>query len=731
MKKRIFNIILMITTILLCGNNADRAKDKVHAINHTENNMLISTKKAKSIKNDDNISYVDNYIEQYYYGDDYEGISYPDDVNMASTPRLISSSNGTYTDNGHTDDKPTGATKIDPKNSTIVGTLNKNDWWTQFTKGVGERDEDYFRFSTKEKLLYTFTFENPSDYYLRILRFSEKHDFVCSSQGNFSIELDPATYFIHIYSNNTDTIVSDEYKISYNTERISNNNSFEINDSTLSKYQMVLWENEIWPNNSKRWVYKHEDLATRMKTRNSEVSTGYIDPIFSNGENDIYMDDEIYIDSALIIFDKQLVREVRKLIEKLYADLYETLTKKDVEEVKIEQINDGANFILNFISLYDDLSIYTLPITLLNIAYPLFNFIFYNYFTFTYTLNERALGIDFLTYLKGLMSACTWMPDTVNAYLVIPQFYTIKNRSIQSSKYIKESRTTRISYVSTNLFKDSIDFKYKNAENKINNVISVNDFLEETTENYTKFRGKITAFQNTNELKEYISTGADVGDAGDNVDFHDYKNPVQIDSENHLLTCSCGKTLVERHSYSYINDKYICEYCGYEQPLCNDHIELSLYDFDSQYHFDEKSKSIITPLGNNVMTNRLRCGIIENKLTMSAKRHNAGKSYLEYHFEKEIIKLDYKLALWSDNESLIENSSIRIEAIGENNEWYTIRKLDARKMTTYSQGFTLYSDTFDFPIKSFRFIIETNEVANENNRGRMVIGDIDFTYIDN
>ena len=241
----------MITTILLCGNNADRAKDKVHAINHTENNMLISTKKAKSIKNDDNISYVDNYIEQYYYGDDYEGISYPDDVNMASTPRLISSSNGTYTDNGHTDDKPTGATKIDPKNSTIVGTLNKNDWWTQFTKGVGERDEDYFRFSTKEKLLYTFTFENPSDYYLRILRFSEKHDFVCSSQGNFSIELDPATYFIHIYSNNTDTIVSDEYKISYNTERISNNNSFEINDSTLSKYQMVLWENEIWPNNSK------------------------------------------------------------------------------------------------------------------------------------------------------------------------------------------------------------------------------------------------------------------------------------------------------------------------------------------------------------------------------------------------------------------------------------------------------------------------------------------------
>lgn len=169
-----------------------------------------------------------------------------------------------------------------------------------------------------------------------------------------------------------------------------------------------------------------------------------------------------------------------------------------------------------------------------------------------------------------------------------------------------------------------------------------------------------------------------------------------------------------------VTDGYIVEIDSRE------YIDPEDYGFENQYYFEEKSKSINTDLGNEVLTKRLRTGYItwngKSYLTLSAKRKNAGIAYIEYHFNKYIEKLDYELALWSQDESLIKNSSIRLEAQNSTDEWITIKTFDVSEMSTDKDKLINYSSEINFKAKSIRFIIETNSVQNENNSGRMVIG---------
>ena len=75
-----------------------------------------------------------------------------------------------YSDNGSTDDKPNGAMTVDSSSGHIEGTLHLNSKSDQILHGLGERDEDYFCFQTREQLRYDFKISNPSNYHFEICR---------------------------------------------------------------------------------------------------------------------------------------------------------------------------------------------------------------------------------------------------------------------------------------------------------------------------------------------------------------------------------------------------------------------------------------------------------------------------------------------------------------------------------------------------------------------------------
>lgn len=163
-------------------------------------------------------------------------------------------------------------------------------------------------------------------------------------------------------------------------------------------------------------------------------------------------------------------------------------------------------------------------------------------------------------------------------------------------------------------------------------------------------------------------------------------------------------------------------------PSFKDIITFESYKFENQYYYHEIMKTIYSSNGNEIITNRLRTGYIsysgKQYLTLSAKRNNAGTAFIEYTFDKEITKINYELALWSTNEGLTRNSEICLEVLNSDNEWILIRKFNPSLMSTNKDFLVNYSNEILIKTYSFRFIIRTNDVTNENNKGRMVIGNI-------
>lgn len=70
--KKIFNTILMIATISLCCNNVDKINNNIDINDNIDNYTFLNEWRSKILDNKNtinNISYIDNYIEQYYYSD--------------------------------------------------------------------------------------------------------------------------------------------------------------------------------------------------------------------------------------------------------------------------------------------------------------------------------------------------------------------------------------------------------------------------------------------------------------------------------------------------------------------------------------------------------------------------------------------------------------------------------------------------------------------------------------
>lgn len=183
-----------------------------------------------------------------------------------------------------------------------------------------------------------------------------------------------------------------------------------------------------------------------------------------------------------------------------------------------------------------------------------------------------------------------------------------------------------------------------------------------------------------------------------------------------------------KHIYSYRPSSHD-HYCSCGHKHGNRIVSSILpneYGFRAEYNWTPEFKNVTASSGDIIRTRRLRTGYIENEyLTLSAKRNNAGRAYLEYLCPFYVSKVDWEMALWSDNESLLRNSSIRLESF-TNGEWIVERTFVYSELSKNKDFLYNYSHTFNYGTTDFRFIVDTNPVQNENNRGRLVIGNIDI-----
>lgn len=146
--------------------------------------------------------------------------------------------------------------------------------------------------------------------------------------------------------------------------------------------------------------------------------------------------------------------------------------------------------------------------------------------------------------------------------------------------------------------------------------------------------------------------------------------------------------------------------------------------FGNVYNNTAIEKTITASSGERIDTKRLRAAIVDNHLVLSAKNKDAGLAYLEYYFDDYINTIEYDFGLWSDNESLIKNSFISLQCYQGNGYWYNVKEFKAKEMGQDKDSLLHYETDFSILTTGFRFVVQTNMVENDNNRGRVVIGDI-------
>ena len=59
-----------------------------------------------------------------------------------------------------------------------------------------------------------------------------------------------------------------------------------------------------------------------------------------------------------------------------------------------------------------------------------------------------------------------------------------------------------------------------------------------------------------------------------------------------------------------------------------------------------------------------------------------------------------------------------------NGYWYNVKEFKAKEMGQDKDSLLHYETDFSILTTGFRFVVQTNMVENDNNRGRVVIGDI-------
>lgn len=157
------------------------------------------------------------------------------------------------------------------------------------------------------------------------------------------------------------------------------------------------------------------------------------------------------------------------------------------------------------------------------------------------------------------------------------------------------------------------------------------------------------------------------------------------------------------------------------------------FNFSGQYN-NTYITTFYTDSANDITytVDRERVGYIENYLTLSAKKVGVTEAQLGINLMNNISKVQFDMGVWSRTEGLTTpETSIRLEYYSFSTlDWETAISFEAENMNLKE-----YMSNYEFifpvsiPVHNFRFIVETNAVNNNNNRGRVCLGDIRVSYL--
>ncbi len=158
-------------------------------------------------------------------------------------------------------------------------------------------------------------------------------------------------------------------------------------------------------------------------------------------------------------------------------------------------------------------------------------------------------------------------------------------------------------------------------------------------------------------------------------------------------------------------------------------IHKSEFRYKNEYVNEIENTSVTLENGFSFKTERYRCGYINNKyLTLSAKRNNIDIAWLELDFEQSLYSVDFSLGIWSNDEYLnSKNSYILFQYESEDGKWVDAITFDIDTLSKNKDKLDSFSYSFNSNVKKIRFLVHTNQVNYEKNKGRVVIGDITVT----
>lgn len=466
---------------------------------------LVSTNAPKENDGYSSEECTDNYVSQQI-----ENVSLLDNadsgISLASFPYdkdpITDPTTHSFSDNGYDDDKPSGATRINSSYGTITGTLNTYDNATKLLHQLGDRDEDYFIFTTRNKLKYSFNLMLPTGYNFRILKYADNPKFlITATSSNLINELDAGTYYLHVYTNDSSYITSNSYTISYSSTRISNIDSFQLSENNKKDYGLVLWENEIWPDNAKRYFTQSTTVYSYYKTRRTSANIkGYVEPVLLSGTDATNKKSEEFLSYELFLWDKDSISQLYEIVDAMIASVKKVAKEKTIKKAKYELIENGVELVINILStLSDVVSLFTTAINIKNAGryvIQLVKFLFFDGMTFEIDLNDALHMGKFVGWLYTLRTACIWAPDVPNSIMHIPFFSYLYKDVVRNTKYIKNVKWRLISSPTPQSDdKENDGFKY---DDSYISTVRPNDYTNQ------KYRGKLTAFKNSEDFASYV-----------------------------------------------------------------------------------------------------------------------------------------------------------------------------------------------------------------------------------
>lgn len=195
---------------------------------------------------------------------------------------------------------------------------------------------------------------------------------------------------------------------------------------------------------------------------------------------------------------------------------------------------------------------------------------------------------------------------------------------------------------------------------------------------------------------------------------------------------SNGGTKINSFIFHYLNS-FVTNH-NYEHSVGS--ISPDEYGFDDAYPVDSKTRTEYenhyTDKNFHFQTIRYRTGYIHDEyIVMSCMRENVTEAFIEYKFDTPISKLTVQLSHWRERsvEWLDKDTGVAELQYWDNNKWNEKLDLlsDETALPRDRTNPKTYTIVFEEPVTRIQFYEKANkQYFNDNNRGRICIGDITF-----